>query len=105
MVNGLGIAFQGVKHLQYAQIIQEELNNIQVNLVIAQGFTRQDEHSIQSLLRQRMNDSVNVKFKYVCENDIIKTPAGKFTLIISKLNTGRLPDHLRNFEEQPPVMS
>jgi phenylacetate-CoA ligase len=103
MVNGLGIAFQGVRHLQYAQIIQNEINNITVNLVASQGFTQQDQMIIYRRLRQRLNVTVNIEFRYVHENDIIKSPSGKFTLIISKLNIARLPEHLRNFEKQSIV--
>lgn len=97
LVNGLGIAFQGIKHLQYAQIIQEEVNNIQVNLVTAPGFSREDEQIILQRLRQRMNDSVGIVFRNVSEEDIIKNPSGKFTLIITRLKTGRLPDRFRSF--------
>lgn len=99
MVNGLGIAFQGVKHLQYAQIIQEEVNHITVNLVKASGFVGQDENSIHRRLRQRLNETVKIDFRHVNEDDIIKSPSGKFTLIISKLKIARLPDHHRNFDK------
>jgi phenylacetate-CoA ligase len=98
LVNGLGIAFQGIQHLQYAQIIQDEVNRLRVNLVTAPGYTNNDEDSIHRKLRARLNDTVAIEFHHVKESDIIKTPAGKFTLIISKLNIGRLKDELRTFE-------
>lgn len=98
LVNGLGIAFQGVHHLQYAQIIQDEVNKIKVNLVIQPGFGKHDEEIILKRLRQRMNDSVVIEFNQVQEGDIIKSSAGKFTLVISRLNIGRLADSLRTFE-------
>jgi phenylacetate-CoA ligase len=101
LVNGLGIAFQGIKHLQYAQVLQERVNAIQVNLVVAPGFSKEDEQLIAKRLRQRMNDTATIEFRFVNEEDIIKTPTGKFTLIISKLDMARLPDALRTFEKRP----
>jgi phenylacetate-CoA ligase len=101
LVNGLGIAFQGIKHLQYAQIIQEKVNDIKVNLVTAPGFNKEDEATILKRLRQRMNDTAVIEFNSVHEDDIIRNPSGKFTLIISKIDMARLPDALRTFEKQP----
>jgi phenylacetate-CoA ligase len=101
LVNGLGIAFQGIKHLQYAQIIQEKVNSIQVNLVTAPGFSKEDEGTILKRLRQRMNDTATIAFNSVSEDDIIRNPSGKFTLIISKIDMARLPDALRTFDAQP----
>lgn len=100
LVNGLGIAFQGIQHLQYAQIVQDQINQLNVNLVTAPGFTTDDQESILKRLRQRMNDSVEIRFHHVQEKDIIKTAAGKFTLVICKLNIGRLSDSLRTFDNR-----
>ncbi len=101
LVNGLGIGFQGIQHLQYAQIIQEEVNRIRVNLVTSPGFNKHDEGLILKRLQQRLNDSVGIEFFYVQEEDIVKSAAGKFTLVISRLNIGRLADSLRTFEKTP----
>ena len=101
LVNGLGIGFQGIQHLQYAQIIQEEVNRIRVNLVTSPGFNKLDEGLILKRLQQRLNDSVGIEFFYVQEEDIVKSAAGKFTLVISRLNIGRLADSLRTFEKTP----
>jgi phenylacetate-CoA ligase len=105
LVNGLGIAFQGVQHLQYAQIIQDEINRIRVNLVTTAGFSKQDEDAILKRLRQRMNDSVVIEFYKVQESDIIKTAAGKFTLVISRLNIGRLAETHRTFENKKSALA
>lgn len=104
LVNGLGIAFQGVNNLRYAQIVQDEVNCIDVNLVVAPSYSKHDEESIAKKLRQRLNDSVTIRFNQVNENDIIKKPSGKFTLIISKLNKDRLPESLRTFGKRPSML-
>lgn len=105
LVNGLGIGFQGIKHLQYAQIVQEVVNEIKVNLVTSSGFTKEDEGIILKRLRQRLDESVVITFRKVKEEEIIKTSAGKFTLILSKLNIGKLPDQLRTFDNSQSTMA
>ena len=105
LINGLGIGFQGIKNLQYAQIIQEVVNEITVNLVTSPGFSKEDEAIILKRLRQRLDDSVVITFRKVKEDEIIKTAAGKFTLIISKLNIGRLPDQLRTFDNSKSILA
>ena len=52
LIKGLGIGFQGIKHLQYAQIIQEVVNELTVNLVTTNCFTGQDEATILKRMRQ-----------------------------------------------------
>jgi phenylacetate-CoA ligase len=98
MVNGLGIAFQGIHNLRYAQIIQERINHLKINLVAGPAFSKHDEEAILKKLHQRMNEEVEIEFHRVQESDIIRTPAGKFTLVISRLDIGRLADSLRSFD-------
>lgn len=84
-VGRLGVAFQGIGHLRYAQIIQETIQEITVNMVVEKGFNQQDEDLLKSKLRQRLNESLKIELKQVEEKDIIKTAAGKFKLIVSKV--------------------
>jgi len=101
LVNGLGIGFQGINHLRYAQIIQDVVNEITIHLVTAPGFSKEDEGMILKRLRQRLDDNVLIRVKYVSDEEIIRNPNGKFTLIISRLNAGRLPDQFRTFDRPP----
>lgn len=84
-VGRLGVAFQGIGHLRYAQIIQEDIERITVNMVVEKGFSKEDEDFLRSKLRQRLNESLDIEFTQVDEKDIIKTAAGKFKLIVSKV--------------------
>ena len=84
-VGRLGVAFQGIPNLKYAQIVQEELSNINVNLVTLRPFSKDHQDLLLSKLRQRLNPSLNISFRQVDETEIIKSRSGKYKLVISKL--------------------
>lgn len=84
-IGRLGVAFQGIPNLRYAQIIQDSTNGINVNMVTAPAFKQTEQQLLEKKLRQRLNDSILINFNRVEEKDIIKTPSGKFKLVISKV--------------------
>lgn len=85
IVTRLGYVFQNVPHIKYAQIVQDTRTHINVNLVAAPEYNEETEQLILEKLRQRLNESVRITFHQVEEKDIIKTPSGKFKLVVSKL--------------------
>jgi phenylacetate-CoA ligase len=84
-IGRLGVAFQGIPHLRYAQIIQDNASGIHVNVVTAPEFKKTDQDLLEKKLRQRLNESLHIKFNKVDEQDIIKTHSGKFKLVVSKI--------------------
>jgi hypothetical protein len=84
-IGRLGVAFQGIPHLRYAQIIQENISGIIVNLVTTPQFMKSHQDLLEKKLRQRLNESVHINFNKVDERDIIKTHSGKFKLVVSKV--------------------
>ena len=84
-IGRLGVAFQGIPNLRYAQIIQENTNGIKVNLVTAPDFKKEAQDLLEKKLRQRLNNSLLISFNKVDESDIIKTHSGKFKLVVSKV--------------------
>lgn len=84
-IGRLGVAFQGIPHLRYAQIRQDSRNEIDVNLVTANGFVQADEELLLKKLRQRLNESLIIRFNRVGEDDIQKTRSGKFKLVVSSV--------------------
>ncbi len=84
-IGRLGVAFQGIPDLRYAQIIQENKNGIRVNLVTAPYFKIEAQDLLEKKLRQRLNDSLHISFNKVDESEIIKTHSGKFKLVVSKV--------------------
>jgi phenylacetate-CoA ligase len=84
-IGRLGVAFQGIPHLRYAQIIQENISGIIVNLVTTPQFMKAHQDLLEKKLRQRLNESLHINFNKVDERDIIKTHSGKFKLVVSKV--------------------
>ncbi|MBL7700299.1 MAG: phenylacetate--CoA ligase family protein [Chitinophagaceae bacterium] len=84
-IGRLGVAFQGIPHLRYAQIVQENTNGIKVNMVTAPAFRKTEQDLLEKKLRQRLNDSILISFNQVEEHEIVKTLSGKFKLVISKV--------------------
>lgn len=84
-IGRLGVAFQGIPHLRYAQIIQENTRSIKVNIVTAPDFKKPEQDLLEKKLRQRLNNSLVISFNKVKECDIIKTHSGKFKLVVSKV--------------------
>ena len=84
-IGRLGVAFQGIPNLRYAQIIQDNPGGINVNVVTSPEFREADQKLLEKKLRQRLNESLQIKFNKVDEQDIIKTHSGKFKLVVSKI--------------------
>jgi phenylacetate-CoA ligase len=84
-IGRLGVAFQGIPHLRYAQIIQDNINGINVNIVTTPEFIQADQDLLEKKLRQRLNESLHIVFNKVDEQEIIKTHSGKFKLVVSKV--------------------
>lgn len=84
-IGRLGVAFQGIPHLRYAQIVQENRRGIAVNLVTTSDFKTEDEELLLKKLRQRLNGSLTIEFNKVKEEEIQKTRSGKFKLVVSKV--------------------
>ncbi len=78
-------SFPGVPNLKYAQIVQENIEGIKVNLVTMENFSDADQQILAGKLRQRLNESLRIEFCKIEEDGIIKTNANKFKLVISKL--------------------
>jgi len=84
-IGRLGVAFQGIPNLRFAQIIQDNKETINVNIVTTSAFGNTDQQLLEKKLRKRLNGSIRIRFNKVAENDIIKTRSGKFKLVISKV--------------------
>ena len=84
-VGRLGVAFQGIPNLTYAQIVQETVSSISVNLVTNRQFGTGDQQVLETKLRSRLNNELKITFNKIEEKDIIKTSAGKYKLVVSRL--------------------
>ena len=75
--------------LHEAQVVQEELGRIVVNVVPEPAFGATDERSIKEGLRRRLGD-VSVELRKV--DAIARGPNGKFKAVVSKVS---MPDDAR----------
>ena len=82
-VGRIGGVFLEVKGLELAQIRQEADGRVVINLVINEAFTPNSLAVIQTELRHRVGDALPYRIAYVSPEEIIRTAAGKFKLVIS----------------------
>ena len=76
---------KGINHLLFAQIVQQDASGFTVNVVVDEDFGPEDEQQIRTNISQRVGDDVPFGIAYVSEDEIIKSPAGKYKLIINQL--------------------
>ncbi|MEO8583848.1 MAG: hypothetical protein ABI415_08625 [Flavitalea sp.] len=85
IVTGMSMTFHDIEGLQYAQIIQDELPGIKVNLVTSPVYQEKDQEKLLTQLRKRVGESLKITINKVEEDQIIKSAAGKYTLVLSRL--------------------
>jgi len=84
-VAGLDQIFRDVENILYAQIIQTEYDHIKANLVQTPEYSDHNQDHLMKNIRLRLPMSMRVTFNKIQEDEIIKTKAGKFKLVISDL--------------------
>jgi phenylacetate-CoA ligase len=84
-VSGMNRAFYGVSNLDYAQVIQDNMEKITINLVTKPEYSEEDHSFLIKKVKSRVNESIDIEFKKIQEKDIIRTKAGKFRLVVSRL--------------------
>ncbi len=82
-IGRIGAAFLDIKGLEYAQILQASKDFFSINLVVNDHFTAESEIKIIDQLRRKTGEIACFKICYVKEEDIIRTKAGKFKLVIN----------------------
>lgn len=82
-VGRIGGVFLDVKGLELAQIRQDTDGQVIINLVVNGAFGPQSVAVIRSELRHRIGDTLPYEIAYVSPEEIIRTAAGKFKLVIS----------------------
>ncbi len=83
-IGRLGVAFKGIENLLYAQIHQHEIGSITVFVV--PKFSPLDTKALERNLRKLLGESINIVFREVNEKDIERSKAGKYKLVVNKIN-------------------
>ncbi len=82
-------AFDGIDHIRMSQVVQKDRKTIDVNLVIADAYSRHQEAQLTRQLRESMGEHTPFALNYVVEDQIIKSDSGKFKLIVNHMNPNR----------------
>lgn len=77
--HGLFIDIEGLK---FAQVVQESLNRIYINLVVEDNFDKENEGLIQKRLKSQLGE-IELKFNYL--DKIARGENGKYKAVVSKL--------------------
>jgi phenylacetate-CoA ligase len=82
-VGRLDLAFKKINQLLAAQIIQEKMGEIKVNLIPDKGFTKLDCTQLEQNLRALIGVDCLIKFERIETQGLIRSNRGKFNLVVS----------------------
>ncbi|MEK6480843.1 hypothetical protein WJR50_25095 [Catalinimonas sp. 4WD22] len=82
----LGVVFKGMDEINFAQIIQNNRNELQINVVPAKSFNDDAKLKILKKMKLFVGYQLDIKISVVDESQIIKTERGKYKLVINNLN-------------------
>jgi len=85
-VGRFGAAFLDIKGLEYAQIHQKVLDNFLINVVVNDKFDKTSLKQIKEGIAKITGNNASYEVKYVKEEDIVRTSAGKYKLVINELD-------------------
>ena len=84
-IGRLDLAFKKAKQLLAAQIIQDSVGEIKVNLIPDKKFGRSELSGIKANLRDLLGDECEILFNEIETEQLIRTEKGKFNLVVSNL--------------------
>ncbi|WKN31859.1 hypothetical protein PZB74_00605 [Porifericola rhodea] len=79
-------AFDGVNHVLFSQIVQEDAYTFYINMVVNKEYGAPDEALLKKQVEDFVGNQINYTIRYVQESDIIKSKSGKFKLIVNKMS-------------------
>ena len=84
-VGRIGAVFLDVEGLELAQIHQHQTECFSLHLVVNDSFSRASIEKIQAGLRRKAGDHLQYDIVYAQDEDIVRTRAGKFKLVVSSI--------------------
>ena len=79
-------AFDGIDHIRMSQVVQQDRETIDVNLVIADAYSRNEEAQLTKQIKESIGENTPFALNYVVEDKIIKSDSGKFKLIVNHMH-------------------
>jgi len=83
-IGRLDLAFKKAQQLLAAQIIQTRAGEILVKLVPDRGFSEKHMKEIEKNLRNLIGAKCTIRFEKIEMNQLIRSPKGKFNLVVSQ---------------------
>ncbi len=87
--------FSNVKNILGAQIVQNKVGEINLNIIPDYNFTDCNKKELFRNLTQLLGDDCKIYYREINEDQIIRTESGKYNLMISNL-ASQEKDHLIN---------
>lgn len=84
-IGRLDIAFKGIKGISAAQIIQEKLGEIIVHIVREVGTDFMEQYLEENLI-SLVGSEISILFRYISDDELIRTKNGKLRLVLCNLN-------------------
>lgn len=84
-IGRLDLAFKKINQLLAAQIIQEKIGKIKVNLVPDKGFSKTECTQLEQNLRALLGSDCLIQFEKIETQELIRSKKGKFNLVVSKI--------------------
>ena len=79
-------AFDGIDHIRMSQVVQQDRETIDVNLVVADAYSRNEEMQLTKQIKESIGENTPFALNYVVEDKIIKSDSGKFKLIVNHMH-------------------
>ena len=89
--SGLSFAFFGLKGLQKARLIQENLDHVLVEIVANEEFDADQRNMLVTALNIKVEQKLSFQLKSV--NEIHQESPGKFKFVVSKFNANNVSNH------------
>jgi len=87
-IGRLGMVFKNIDGLKLAQVVQDNVNELDINIVPSQNFTAEETDFLLKNMRDRVGNDIKLNIHIVEEDSIIKSSRGKYKLIVNNLNKG-----------------
>lgn len=84
-IGRLDLAFKKTNEILAAQIIQETVGEIIVNIIPDKSFTQTDGKQIEQNLRDLLGADCLIRFEKIETSQLIRSKKGKFNLVVSQL--------------------
>ena len=85
-IGRLGVPLKGLDYIKLAQLVQNEVSELNVNIVPYSKLDQDKFNQIKTKLVSYLGNDIRININEVTENIIKKSASGKFKLVINNIN-------------------